>query len=661
NKYTFLYFGQERDMHGWAGSILRVNLHAETIQKLPLDQDVIRFFIGGRGLNSLTLFNEIPPGIDPLSPDNVYCLAAGPLSGTILGLTSRVEVSTLSPYSGILGDGNAGGSLAFMMKRAGYDQIVLTGRTANPCYLFIDDDQAQLMDASDLWGLSVWDTTDRLRKRHGKAISVACIGQAGENLVRVATTMVDKYASAARGSGAVLGAKRVKAIVVKGSRHVSLADEKSFKELASEDREFFRQSSFQRDIVGQYGTHIGMMMWEPGFRNYESFWQSRDVPEQLRPEAWKAYARGRHGCHGCHVRCKDNYRIPSGNRAGETGKAMEYECIFCLGTNCGITDPVAIMEMENLCDIYGMDVLALGNTIAMIKDLYSRGMLSRQQTDGLDLGWENVGAQIELIHRTALRQGFGNLVAEGMYTLAKRLGGKAMDYCYHVKGLSRGPYPSGLFSLAHATSTRGADHLRGRSWAFSQQDPDMFPILKQHGMLRENVEEDPAPAVIVGERITTLTDCIGRCKGAVNNWISAMPLAWKKPIFGGLAELLTAATGISFTARTLEEAADRVYAVEHAFNIRQGIRRRDDRMPQKPEIRDSQEGRADLRRHEQHLSRYYRLRGYDPDTGRPASTRLKELGLDFVDKSLSRMPSPAPWDGPAMWNLDDYPCGGKRS
>ncbi|WP_421899916.1 aldehyde ferredoxin oxidoreductase family protein [Maridesulfovibrio sp.] len=646
-------------MHGWAGWILRVDLGNKKINRTPLDPHIARKFIGGRGLNSLTLFNEVAPHIDPLSPENVYCFGAGPLSGTPLGLTSRVEVSTLSPYSGILGDGNAGGALAFMMKRAGLDQIIINGQADTPCYLLVEDEKAELLDAKELWGLSVWETTDKLQEKHGRSASVACIGQAGENLVRVATTMVDKYASAARGSGAVLGSKRLKAVVVKGSGRVSLADAGRFKTLAAEDRKFFKESDFQREVVGQYGTHIGMMMWEPGFRNYEKYWQGDDVPDNLRPEAWKEFALGRHGCHGCHVRCKDYYRIPSGSRSGETGKAMEYECIFCLGTNCGITDPVAIMEMENICDAYGMDVLALGNTVAMLKDLYSRGMIDEKLSDGLDLSWENHADQIELLHRTAMRQGLGNLVAEGMYTLAKRLGGQAMDYCYHVKGLSRGPYPSGVFSLAHATSTRGADHLRGRSWAFSQPDPDMFPILKKQGLLIENADDDPAPAVIIGERMTTLTDCIGRCKGAVNNWISAMPLVWKKPIFEGLAELLSAATGVEYTAEKLEQAADRVYALEHAFNIRQGTSRKDDRMPQKPEIRDTEEGRADLCTHEKHLDRYYELRGYDQQ-GHPTPKRLQELDLEFVTQSLTKNPARTEWDGPPMWKLGNYPQGGKR-
>lgn len=647
-------------MHGWAGWILRVDLETKEIRKKNLAPETARMFIGGRGLNSYTLFNEIPPSTDPLSTANVYCLAAGPLSATGLGLSSRVAVSTLSPYSGILGDGNAGGALAFMMKKAGLDQIVIIGKAKSPCYLLIEDEHAQLLDARDIWGESVWKATDWLKDRHGKAASVACIGQAGENLVRVATTMVDKYASAARGSGAVLGSKQLKAIVVKGTGEIFLADKEKFKKFAEQDKAFFRASDFQQNVVAKYGTHIGMLMWGPGFRNYENFWDNNDVPQELRPEAWKKYAVGRHGCHGCHVRCKDHYRIPSGNRAGEDGKGLEYECIFCLGSNCGITDPVTIMEMENLCDAYGMDVLALGNTIAMVKDLYNRGLLKPEQVDGLDLRWNNAAAQVELIHRTALRQGFGNLVAEGMYTLAKKLGGKALEYCYHVKGLSRGPYPAGVFALAHATSTRGADHLRGRSWAFNQQDPDIFPLLKEYGLLPENVENDPAPAVIMGERIATLADSIGRCKGGVNSWICAMPLVWQKPVFGGLAEILAAATGVAYSEKSLIEAADRIYTLERAFNIRQGISRKDDRLPQKPEIRDSEKGRADLLKHEGHLTCYYQLRGYDVLTGHPTKKRLKELGLAFVDAALSSLPDLPPWNGPITWELDDYPSGGKR-
>ncbi|WP_027186331.1 aldehyde ferredoxin oxidoreductase family protein [Desulfovibrio inopinatus] len=647
-------------MNGWMGTILRVDLGTKNIVTQALDPQYARDYIGGRGFNSYVLFNELPLGIDPLSPDNIFAMAPGVLSGTPLGLTSRLEVSTLSPYSGILGDGNAGESMAFMMKRAGLDQLIVTGRANHPVYLRIHNAKAELYDASDLWGMSTWEVTDILRNRHGKTCSVASIGQAGENLVRFASTMIDKYGSAARGSGAVLGSKNLKAIVVSGDMHVALADEAAFKQLAKEDYKFIKASSFQQDIVAKYGTHIGMMMWEPGFRNSESCMSADDVPEALRPESWKQYETGRVGCHGCHVKCKNRYRIPSGRRAGETGEALEFECIYCLGTNCGILDPIPIMEMENLCDAYGMDVIALGNTIAMAKDLYSRGLLTSAQTGGLSLDWEDADAQVELVHATALRQGFGNLVAEGMYGLAEQLGNTAMELCYHVKGLSRGTYPPGVFALAHATSTRGADHLRGRSWAFNQVDPDIFPVLKEHGLMIENPDADPAPALIVGERITTLSDCTGRCKGGVNNWICAMPLCWKKPIFGGLVDLLTAACGVPYTVEELERAADRIYTLEHAFNICRGVRRRHDSLPQKPELYHSAEGAAERQLHEAHVTRYYQLRGYDEHTGVPTAKRLEELGLDGVAERLKTCQETSNWNGPPLWDEAEYPQGTKR-
>jgi len=648
-------------MHGWRGTILRVDLTREKITKQPLDESVARDFIGGRGFNSKTLFDEVKSGIDPLGPENVLCLAPGPLSGTPLGMTSRLEVSTLSPYSGILGDGNVGGSFAAFLKRAGYDQIVITGRASGPKYLWIDGGNVELRDASDLWGKTTWETTDILRERHGKKISVACIGQAGEKLVRFASTIVGKHSSAARGSGAVWGSKNLKAIAVKGSGKVELARPEEFKRLAREDREFFLKDHLQHEVIAVYGTHIGMMSWWPGYRYFQKYLSAEEIPEALTPEAWKKYEIKRTGCHDCPVGCKDVYRIPTGRYAGEIGSALEYECIACMGINCGIQDPIVIMEMENLADKYGMCVIPLGNAIAFAKELYQRGIITEEEAGGLSLDWEDADAQIELIHQVALREEFGNLVAEGMYSLAKIIGQGAMDLCYHVKGFSRGPHPPGLFALAHAVSTRGADHLRGRSWAYGENDPEVFPILIKTGMLPPQMSQDPVKGLTISERATTLTDAIGRCKGAVNSWVCAVPLVWKYPLWDGLARLLTAATGLGFDAAALEEAADRIYALERAFNVRQGITREDDRLPQKPEVRETAQGKEEREKHAEMLMEYYRVHGYDPETGIPTRERLERLGLKYVaDELESHGPYPE-WDGPPLWPLREYPHGGMRA
>lgn len=648
-------------MYGWRGTILKIDLTKNEIKKQPLNETIVRDFIGGRGLNSKTLFDEVKPGIDPLDPENVLCLAPGPLSGTPLGLTSRLEVSTLSPYSGILGDGNAGGSFATFLKWAGYDQIVITGRASSPKYLWIDNENIELKDASDLWGKTTWETTDILQKRHGKQISVAGIGQAGENLVRFASTIVDKYASAARGSGAVWGSKNLKSIAVRGTDKVKLAQPDEFKQLVREDMKFFLKDRMQRKAIAVYGTHIGMMYWHPGYRNFKKYSDADEIPDDLAPDGWKKYEIGRTGCYGCPVKCKDVYRIPDGRCCGEIGSALEFECIDCLGTNCGIIDPIAIMEMENLADKYGMCVIGLGNTIAFTKELYERGIITKEDTGGQSLDWNDADAQIELIHRIAQRDGFGNPVAEGLYNLAKIIGKGAMDYCYHVKGLSRGPHPPGLFALAHATSTRGADHLRGRSWAYGENDPDLFPLLVKTGLLPPQMSQNPVEGLTISERATTLADSIGRCKGGVNSWACAVPLVWKYPLWNGLAKLLSAATGMDFDDVRLVEAADRIYTLERAFNVRQGITKKHDRLPQKLDVKETRQGKEELKKHEEMLTEYYKVHGYDPTTGIPMREWLEQIGLKYVADELFAHGPYSEWNGPPLWSLDRYPHGGARA
>ena len=647
-------------MHGWTGRVLDIDLSSMRIRDTTLPRDLAVSFLGGRGLNSKTLYDRIPPGLDPLSPENVYCMAPGPLSGTLLGMTSRLEVSTLSPYSAILGDGNAGERFATVMKRARADQIIVTGQAASPVYLLVTPHSADLLDARDLWGKGTWETTDLLLARHGARASVACIGQGGENLVRFASTIVDKYASAARGSGAVLGSKRLKAIVVAGDHPVSLADPKKFKELALLDREFFARDAFQQDVARKYGSHHGVTNWRPGFRNYAKYLEPDEIPPQLRPEAWKRYETGRAGCGNCPVRCKNVYEIPSGARQGEHGEALEYESIFCMGTNCGVTDPVAIMEMSNLGDIYGLDVIPLGNAMALAKDLFARGLLTREQTGGLDLSWDNVADQVELVHLTALREGFGNLLAEGMLIMAGIIGPEALRFCYHVKGLSRGPYPAGLFALAHATSTRGADHLRGRSWAYGENDPELYPQLLESGTMHADMD-DPVQAIILSERVCTLADSVGRCKGAVNSWANALPLAWKTPLFEGLGALLTAATGEDFNEAGLIRAADRIYTLEKAFNARQGITSAHDSIPLNPDLFTPGDIEREQAIHKAMIRRYYLLQGQDPDTGIPTQEHMQGLGLAPEAARLHGEGPYPEWTGPKPWPLESYPHGGQRA
>jgi aldehyde:ferredoxin oxidoreductase len=630
-------------MYGWMGSVLRVDLSKGKTAARALDPAFSRKFLGGRGFNSRVLWEEIRPGTNPFSPENVLCIAPGMLTGTPLALTGRVSVSTLSPLTGILGDGSGGGEFAWQLKRAGFDQMVVTGRAEKPVYLLLDDGEATLMDATSLSGLDTWETTDRLEKAHGKGISVACIGQAGEHLVRFASLIFDRYSSAAPGSGAVMGSKNLKAVVARGTRTPALAVPEEFRDLAREDRSYFLEDPFFRNEVGKTGSLVGVEDWGPGFRNSQARWSKKDVPDDLRAAAWKQFETGRTGCHGCPVRCKNVFRIPSGSRAGEQGEGLEYEAIHWLGINSGILDPIAILEMSNLADRYGMDVIGLGSVIDYAKELFSRGLLTTKETGGLSLAWEDAGSQGELIHMIARREGFGAVLADGMLALANRQGGDAEKYCFHVKGVSRGVYPAGLYSLAHATSTRGADHLRGRTWALGENEPDLFADLVEKGY----IPRDEVAALQAGERATTLADALGRCKGAVNMWRFAVPLVWKYPLWEGAVRIIRAATGMDFTAAELEMALDRIYLQEMAFNARQGITRVQDRMPQRPEVAETPEGAKDRERFGELLTRYYLLHGCDPETGVPTAERLSALGLSDVADELERPGPDIPaWKGP---------------
>jgi len=251
-------------------------------------------------------------------------------------------------------------------------------------------------------------------------------------------------------------------------------------------------------------------------------------------------------------------------------------------------------------------------------------------------------------------------MAEGLYNMAKLVGGRAPDYCWHVKGLSRGVHPPGIMALAHATSTRGADHLRGRTWAYGENDGEIFTGLVRDGLVPD-VETDVVNCLTLCERVTTVTDAIGRCKGAVTSWVAAVPLVWKYPLLDGVARLVSSATGTQYDEQDILKAGERIYITERAFNVRQGISSKHDRIPQKPEVRDSEQGSMERRQHAEMLREYYRVHGYDEQSGVPLKEKLVELGLPDVAGILYEEERVRVWDGPPLWDLSAYPHGGRRA
>jgi len=634
--------------YGWAGTILRIDLTREKIVKQPLSKDMACNFLGGRGFNAKVLWDEIEPGTDPLSPNNVLCIGVGPLNGTLMPMSGRFNVSCKSPLTGILGDGNIGGHWASELKFAGYDQIVITGKAKKPVYIWINDDDVEIRSADHLWGKTTWETEKIITKEHGRDVQVCGIGQAGENLVRCSTTIANLFRSGSPGSGAVWGSKNLKAIAVKGTKGVKIAKQNEFLKLTEEDRKFLIENEYIQGTIVGLGT--------PGYAPYW-FWPfdakgltAEEARSKIGGEILlERYTVNLEGCFNCMAPCGRFFRVLVGPHAGIRGRAPEGGSIITMAFYCQNLNWPSILKIINLCNQYSLNTYPTGDVIQLAMELYEKGIITKEDTDGLPLEWGNEEVEIELIHKIALREGFGNKLAEGPYCFAKIIGGEAKKLYSHTYGYGRGAGYSGSLGLLYMTSTRGADHLRGVSERYPPK------LWKGRGLAELN-----EAAVILGQHEWVLADCLERCKCAVNTWAIGCPL--RDPLGVGRAKMLSAATGWDVKPEELDKVAERVYNIERAFNVREGCSRKYDRPPWKS-FNLLVNGKHIITQEECDimLNNYYILRGWNVKTGVPTRKKLEGLGLGYVaDELEAGIPYPE-WDGPPLWPLEKYPHGGERA
>jgi aldehyde:ferredoxin oxidoreductase len=647
---------------GWAGKILRIDLTKEKIVETSLTKELAYNFLGGRGFNIKTLWDEIRPGIDPLSPENVLCFGVGPLVGTIVSLCCRFNVSAKSPETGILGDSNSGGFWGPELKFAGYDQVVITGKASKPTYLYINDDQIELRDASHVWGKNVPETEKIILKEVGdKNAKIASIGVAGENLVRIACVMVDIFRAAAwTGMGDVMGSKNLKALVVRGTNGVKVAMTKKLEELARLDRDRLMKNEFIQNQIGHLGTPlISDMTSEQGLLSWKG---DTDVllPEEIKSISGETYFKNYYvqlkGCFNCPVHCARYFEIKDGPFAGVRGSTGEFETIWLCGAHCGNLNLPSILKINNLCNEYGMNTISVGAAISLAIELYQAGIVTKKETKGTELEWGDYGTIIELIHKIAHREDFGNMLAEGHYNMARILGKEAERLCVHVKGLHRSSFwfMNYAWGLSLATSTRGADHLRG------SMDTLMRPDICQKKWRSTDIA-DPFRTigkgfmVPWGQQEFTLADCLGRCKCGVNMWEIACPMAGDaEDVVGeGRAATVSAATGLVMTPRDLEMVAERVYNLERAFIVREGITRKHDMPPWKtfnvPIPRGQLKGTiATEDAYDEMLDEYYKHMSWDLKTGIPTRSKLEDLELKYVADELEKNAPYPEWLGPPL-------------
>jgi len=598
-------------MNGWTGRILRVNLTTKKSRVDGFDEAFARKWVGGRGFAAKILFDELKPGVDPLGPENKFIAAVGPIAGIPAPNTGKTVVAAKSPMTGGYGDGNLGTRVTEQLRKAGYDALIVEGRAERPTILLIEDDKVEFLPADELWGKGSYATNDWIYARYGRGAGVLNIGQGGENLVRYAIVRsLEGRAGGRPGMGAVMGSKRLKAIVVKGTRPIPQADPAAMKKLGQDDlrkvHEIDKQSGWSIQSTN------GVLAW----CNEVAALPVRNFRLTHHPEAWRIDGErlnearvATYGCPNCTMRCGITIRDHEGREA-----EMDYENIGLLGSNLEVFDLDQVGSLNYLCDDYGLDTMSAGATLSFYADAIDRGAVAG------DFKFGDAERAKELLRLAALRQGdLGNLLAEGSLRAARRIGRGSEAYAMQVKGLEVAAYNCKFIpgmALAFGVSPIGAHHKE--SWVITFE-------LKQTS--RESYGPEKAQKVIELQRI----------RGGLFEFIVSCRFPWIELGWGieNYPKYFNTITGLDWTLDDMWRVADRIYAMIKLFWLREfpDTNRRLDYPPDvwfDPANVDTEgpiAGRhLEYDKYDQLLQHYYDIRGYDR-RGLPTKATLGRLDL----------------------------------
>ncbi|MEM3713955.1 MAG: aldehyde ferredoxin oxidoreductase family protein [Nitrososphaeria archaeon] len=608
-------------MFGYTGKIIHVNLTKDVVQEIYLNEKIFYQFIGGRGLCSKLLFEKIKPRIDPFCPDNVLIFATGPFNGLV---PCKYIVAAKSPLTGILGFSLASGPFASELKLAGYDAIVIEGQTYEPKYLWVSEEEVLLKDASKVWGKTTDETEKIIKEDLGQPdAKLAVIGPAGEKMVRMACIISDGRRAAGRtGLGAIMGSKKLKAIAVKGSKKISIAREEKFRELW---KNFLIDFESKPHWAKPYGTTGGIESYSNRgllpTRNFISgtFEGAHKITGEETLASWTVR---RLSCPKCPVGCWGEIEIKNGKCVGYfKGPRPEYETIAALGSCCGNEDIESIVIGNDLCNKYGIDTISVGVTIAFIMECYEKGLLTKEELGGLEPTWGDSKVILELIKKVGLKQDFGTILGNGSKKVAEYIGKKSELLAVEIKGLELPMHePRGQkgMGLAYATSPRGACHNRG--WGEARQ-----PI-PELGISNEFITQTNPYSVWGKAKIVK----INQDWRAVEDSLILCYFVGLKPSL--ITEFLNSITGFDMSISDLLKCGERIFNQERMFNVREGITRRDDTLPQR--IMEPLQGGCtnglSISPYELNsmLDEYYTERGWDKATGIPTKEKLRELELE---------------------------------
>ena len=600
-------------MYGWTGNMIRVNLSDKTIKLEKLDNDDLKNYIGARGLGTRLYTKEVDPKIDPLSPENKMIFLTGPLTGTLAGSGGRFNVVTKGPLNGTIAASNSGGNWGPELKFAGYDGIIFEGRAEKPVYLWINNDQIELRDAEDLWGKDAHETTDLVKAATDDEAKVACIGPAGENLVKFACIMNEYNRAAGRsGVGAVMGSKNLKAVAVRGTRGIKIADYEGFLNAITDTRAKLKAHPVTGAGLAAYGTNVLVnILNEHGGLPVKNFSEAAVYPnaEKISGEHQAEHNLIRNkGCFGCPIGCGRGSKNKVNFKG--IGEGPEYEATWGFGSNLDIDDFEAVSKANFLCNELGMDPITLAGTIACAVEMVEKGFIPREKAD---LNWGDTETLVEMTRKNAYREGFGDELAEGSYRLAEKYGHP--EYSMSAKKQELPAYdPRGQqgIGLEYATSNRGGCHVRGY-----MTSPEVLGIPEK--VDPDAIEGKPGLLKIFQD-LTALVDSAGIC--LFTTFAIGLP---------EISEELRKATGLNLSDEEFLLAGERIWNLEKIFNLQAGLSKKDDTLPPRLLNEPMKDGphKGNVVRLDEMLSEYYQLRGWDKN-GIPTQAKLNELGMTDV-------------------------------
>ncbi len=607
-------------MYGYAGRVLYVNLTTGKTRVEKLNEEYAKKYVGGIGLGMRLWLANSKAGVEAFSPENPLVMALGPISGTMFPTAGNGHAFiSKSPATGGVGESVAHGTFGAEMKRAGYDAIIITGKSERPVYLWIDDDSVQLLDAASLWGKSPSETEDSIKSDLGDYyIRVAAIGMAGEKLSRIGCIINEKTRAAGRtGMGAVMGSKNLKAIAVRGTRDIVPAKPEEFMDMVKEFHERMKGPATQK--YRTLGTVENVLVHNSLFcmptRNYNNahFENADKISGEVMNDKFVTKIIG---CSSCAMRCEHEVVVREGPYKG-TMTRMEYEMLWAMGPYCGIDKLDAIIKGVELCNYYGLDAISAGVIVGFAMDCYEKGILTREELGGVDARFGNAEALIQLLEKMGKREGIGDVLAEGVKVAGEKIGKGAEKLAQHIKGLEVTGYDLRCLktaALGFAVSFRGADHNRHGAYAFDVKGKvDRLKAEKGRGKLVRDMED-----------VYALIDSFIVCKFSRGTYYKELP---------DMAKLYSLVTGYDMTAEDVKKAGERINTVARLINIREGLSRKDDTLPWKvmnqPIPDDGPVKGAVVTQDELDLllDDYYESRGWTLE-GVPTTAKLKELGME---------------------------------